>query len=178
MDKKEKLFIHYAKRKITKLINPKKLNIGPKPNALWFGCNEDWSDFVKEEMDDSIKYTHKYTAILDFSNIIVLKTKKDILAFSNKFVDKEMGKKLAEETAKKYGKYEDKKLLETLIKMDKTLIIDWEKVKQETKAYGIYIENPYISSLRFSLGWYYTIDVCSVAIWDIKAISFMKEEKL
>ena len=175
MDKKETTFIHYARKKITKLVNPKKLNIGPKPKALWFGCNEDWSEFVKEEMDDSIKYSHKYTAILDFSNIIILKTKKDIISFTNKFVDKEMGRKVGEE----FGKtYKDKKEKETLIKYFETYMIDWEKVKKETKAYGIYIENARLKSLRTNLAWYDAIDVCSVAIWDIKAISFIKEEKL
>jgi hypothetical protein len=174
MDKKEITFIHYAKKEIKTLVDPKKLKVGPKPNALWFGCNEDWSKFVEEEMD-GIQYKHKYSAIIDFSNIIILKTKKDIINFTNKFVEKEASEKLAKEMVKNIP---NKKMKDYYFKFYKTFIIDWERVKNETKAYGIFIQDAHIKSLRLTIGWYYTVDVCSIAIWDKRAISFMKEEKL
>lgn len=161
---KKIIFTHFASSKIDKFKEPKKLGISPKPKGcLWFGCDKEWETFVEDQMPKSIKksYKYKYTADLDLSNILILKTKKDILDFT-----------------KKYVKKQDEKYLKGLDKIFETFLIDWDKVREETKTYGIYIEKANILPIKFEIGWYYSIDVCSVAIWDNHAIISMKEEKL
>jgi hypothetical protein len=165
---KEIIFTHYTKTKFGKFKRPKTLGFSPKPfECLWFGCNNVWEDFVMYEMDETSKehLKYKYIGKLDLSNVLILKTKEDIINFSKKYAIK-MNKTLI----KSY-------LKENYDEMFETYWIDWNKVRDETKSFGIFIPNANIEELRYKIGWYSTVDVCSVAIWDERAIISLKEEK-
>ena len=153
MSKKEFHFVHYSPTKIEKVKIPKTIGKQFKPkHSIWFGCNEkDWIEFI-----DDNKYKYKYIADVDLSNIVILKTKEDIIKFH-----------------KKFGYYIDDKKNKMRLRL-----IDWDKMRKETGSYGVFVVDPHIEKIGATYHWYLVFDICSVAIWDPKAIITMKEEKI
>ncbi len=97
-------------------------------------------------------YKFKYSAKLDMKRLLVLKTVKDIEAFTEHYGIPD----------KQYPSF----------------FIDWNKVRKETDTSGIYIVNGNLKTARKKYAWYSSFDACSVAIWNKDAILSMKESTL
>lgn len=126
---------------------------GPKPSGtLWFACNDEWENYASSELPDeylkSRKY--KYEADLDESKLLILKTFKQIKDFADKYSDIEEHSRL------------------------KTASIDWNRVRDETGKSGIYIPNAGLKKAKETYLWYYSFDVCSVAVWKKDAIKELR----
>jgi hypothetical protein len=141
-------FIHLSPREIKRFNSPKDLGDGPKPlGTLWFACGDVWEEYVASEMPDEKNYKYKYEADLDESKLLILKTVKQIKDFTEKYwLDVEGYPRL------------------------KSASIDWNRVRDETGKSGIYIPNAGLKKARKDYLWYYSFDICSVAIWDKDAI--------
>jgi hypothetical protein len=145
-------FTHLSKTQITKFHTPKKLGRNTKPRALWFACGDAWKQFIIGEgmPDDWLNsYKYEYTAELDESKLIILKTAKDIKEFNDQFSGDE-----------------------------DFYSIDWDKAKKVTGKSGIFIKNPHIFSSRQKYMWYASFDICSVAVWKKDAIKSFVEHKI
>jgi len=144
-------FYHFSK-KIIKHIKESELTINIKPtiNILWLSCNDDWIKFMKKENINKL-YKYKYLFRIDITKLIILKTFNDIIKFDDK-----------------YG-YNEKIKNNVILKF-----IDWNKVKKDG-YYGIYVKNANIKKARSIFLWYSSFDICSVAIWDKKAIISFSE---
>lgn len=142
-------FVHLSVSELKKFKTPKNLGRSFKPNGcLWFGCDDDWETWLSETEQISWLnvYKYKYIAKLDIQSLIVLRTKKEIGEFTEKY---------------KIDKY----------------TIDWNRVREETGKYGIYIVNPSIKTARQEYLWYSSFDVCSAGVWDERAILSIEESK-
>lgn len=138
-------FIHYTNTPFYEFKN-RTLNINFKPvKALWLSCNNDWVKWKKRE-GMNWDYKYKYTFNIDKSKLIILKTYKDIYEFTIKYKSNNQIK----------------------ISGKKHYIIDWNKVKKDYS--GIFIKKANIKKAREDFIWYYSIDVCSVALWNKDAI--------
>jgi hypothetical protein len=163
-------FLHYSKEKIEEIKTPKKLGISFKPkNCLWLSCNEDWEEIFDEfnnNLKKNKKYNHIYDVDIDLSKMIILDSKKDIINFTKKFQYKYIVNKTIKNRKTKTKK----------VKKENYILIDWDKVREETGSYGIFIKNASYSDLQMKYLWYSTIDICSVAIWDKRGILSLKEK--
>lgn len=142
-------FVHLSPEKITKFKTPKNLGHSFKPKGtIWVACQNEWERYLKEELETDLSvYKFKYEVDVDLSNVIILKTVKDIKLFTERFgLDEDH--------------YDD---------------IDWNRIREETGSYGIFIPNPHIKKARLEFGWYSSFDICSIAIWDKRAILSMNE---
>ena len=99
-----------------------------------------------------LNYKYKYTFDIDKSKLIILKTYNDIQDFTIKY------------RSNKQVTISDKK----------HYIINWNKVNKDYS--GIFIKNLNIRKAREDFIWYYSFDVCSVAIWDKNAIIDFSEK--
>jgi hypothetical protein len=143
-------FIHYTNTPFYKFKNPK-LNINFKPvKALWLSCNNDWIKW-REKEGMNYDYKYKYTFNIYKSKLIILNTYKDIHDFTIKY----------------------KSNIQITISNKKHYIIDWNKVKKD--YCGIFIKNANIKKAREDFIWYYSFDVCSVALWNKDAIKDFRE---
>ena len=149
------VFTHLSSRKLKHFKRPEDLSDGPKPlRTLWFSCGDAWENLAESEMPDSylknLKY--KYEAKIDETKLLILKTVKDIKEFTDKY-------SIADEE-----------------RPDLTSAsIDWNRVRSETGKSGIYVPNANLKAARKKYLWYYSFDICSVAIWNGDAILSMKE---
>ncbi len=146
---------HLSQTPLKKIRNPKNLGFSFKPEGcLWVACGKEWEEFVEDEMEAGYdrQYKHKYKIELDLDRIIVLKTKKDISDFNQKYT-------VEIEDTPQY----------------KNFLIDWNQVRKETGKYGIFIKNPHIKTARREFPWYSSFDVCSAGIWDNRAILKIEE---
>lgn len=144
-------FTHLSKTQIIKFHMPKKLGKHMKPRGLWFACEDAWKEYVKVELSSDSLESHKYeyTAELDESKLIILKTAKDIQEFNDQFSGDE-----------------------------DFYSIDWDKAKKVTGKSGIFIKNPQIFKARQKYLWYASFDICSVAVWKKDAIESFVEHKI
>ena len=144
-------FIHYTNTPFYKFKNPK-INTNFKPvKALWLSCNNNWVNWKKRE-GLNFNYKYKYTFNIDKSKLIILKTYKDIDEFTIKY----------------------KSNKQITISGKKHYIIDWNKVKKDYS--GIFLKNANIKKARENFIWYYSFDVCSVALWNKDAIIDFSEK--
>ena len=138
-------FIHYTNTPFNKFKN-RSLNINLNPvKALWLSCNNDLINWKKRENMD-LNYKYKYTFDIDKSKLIILKTYNDIQDFTIKY---RSNKQITISDKKHY-------------------IINWNKVNKDYS--GIFIKNLNIKKAQEDFIWYYSFDVCSVAIWNKNAI--------
>ena len=138
-------FIHYTNKPFNKFKN-RSLNINLKPvKALWLYCNNDLINWKKRENID-LNYKYKYTFDIDKSKLIILKTYNDI----------------------QYNTIKYRSNKQVTISDKKHYIINWNKVNKDYS--GIFIKNLNIRKAREDFIWYYSFDVCSVAIWNKNAI--------
>jgi hypothetical protein len=137
--------IHYTNKPFYKFKN-RSLNINLNPvKALWLYCNNDLINWTKRE-NMALNYKYKYTFDIDKSKLIILKTYNDIQDFTIKY---RSNKKITISDKKHY-------------------IINWNKVNKDYS--GIFIKNLNIKKAQEDFIWYYSFDVCSVAIWNKNAI--------
>lgn len=142
-------FTHLSTSKIEKFKKPRSLGVDSKPRGcLWFACGNNWESWLSENEQTHWLNTYKYTYTATLDI-------KSLIVLKTK--------KEIEEFTKKY-------------KVDK-YTIDWNRVKKDTDKYGIYIVNPSIKSARQEYLWYASFDVCSVGVWDERAILSMEESK-
>lgn len=142
-------FIHLATKKFKKFKTPKDLSESVKPaGCLWVACEDSWEEWIIDNLPQERieSYKYKYNVDVDISNLIVLKTYKDIKTFSDRFCI---------EIDRRLGKY---------------TFVDWNRVRKETGSYGIFVEDATIKKARRDFTWYSSFDVCSVGIWDERAI--------
>jgi len=143
------IFTHLSSSKLTKFKTPKSLGRNFKPNGcLWFACNNDWESWLSENEHSDWLSSYKYK----------YKAKLDIQSL------------IVLQTKKEIGEFTEE------YKIDK-YTIDWNRVRKETGKYGIYIVNPSIKSARQDYLWYSSFDVCSVGVWDERAILSLEESK-
>ena len=151
------VFVHLSPRRITHFKTPENLGDGPKPlRCLWFSCGDAWEKLAASDMPDTYlkNSKYKYEAKIDETKLLVLKTVKQIADFTDKYsiIDKE--------------------------RPDLTSAsIDWNKVRSETGKSGIYIPNADLKTARKKYLWYYSFDICSIAVWNGDAILSMEESK-
>lgn len=151
--------IHYSSKKIKKLekktYDQEQMKFHPKPRGLWVSVegnesdsNYNWKQWCESEKFylEGLKHSHE-VILKENSNIIYLKTDKEIFDFTKKYP--------------KSTRYWDKEW--------DTYELDWVQIKKEYQ--GIII-SPYQWPCRLALesGWYYGWDCSSGCIWDIEAI--------
>tara|TARA_R110000772_G_scaffold146826_1_gene257163 strand:- start:23 stop:568 length:546 start_codon:yes stop_codon:yes gene_type:complete len=125
-----------------------------KPKGLWYAYKDEWVEWVRMEMPDWEKpYLHQI--VLDYSNIIILKTYEDIRNFSKEY-------------SVPISTYKD--IINDKNKNNYTYI-NWEKVANKYKGIEII---PYVWEARYDFMWYYGWDVASGCIWDSTAIKNIK----
>lgn len=89
-------------------------------------------------------YKYEYKFNIDLKKILVLENYNDISEFTKKY----------------------KSIYKT--KLYNTLVINWKRVSKDYS--GIYIKNAGIIKAKMEFIWYYTVDVCSICIWNKDAI--------
>lgn len=123
-----------------------------KPKGFWISVDgeDDWLDWcIKENNFNEIKSQIQHRVILNAdANILYLKNKDEIDAFTEKYVGK---------IVPRYMRYQ----------------VSWDEV---AKSYQGIIIAPYIWSRRMHEGseWYYPWDCASGCIWDETAIKEIK----
>jgi hypothetical protein len=124
-----------------------------KPVGLWYGFGDNWIEFMSYE---DLKFRHAYKIYPNFNNIIVLKTKNDIINFTKKYHMDPNGEKH----------------LPFFPNND----INWIKVSQNYD--GIEIPNYYDVKMMgykdYVYSWLYTWDVDSGCIWNASGIRKLK----
>jgi len=116
-----------------------------KPKGLWYGINDSWMNWCKNEMPNWIpKKPIYYEITLDDRYILFLKSRSDILKFTEEFG-------------------------QLICQKSELRMIDWTMV---AKLYSGIEINPYQWECRLGLEtlWYYGWDVSSGCIWDQKGI--------
>jgi hypothetical protein len=120
-----------------------------KPSGFWYSCKKSWYNWCYENMSDRLG---KYLYEVNINNTIGIDNinKDKILIIDNKKDFKKFGKKY-------------KKILKGQTS------IDWNTV---SKDYGGIEICPYLSDFRMNdnYEWYYTWDVASGCIWNLKPI--------
>lgn len=130
---------------------------GFKPNGFWYSCYNCWYKWTQEEA--MFQFQHKYIHKININSkaltninyknknkILVIKNLKDFDTFN-----------------KKYG-FLDKKIADN--PKWKNYLINWKAVARD---YGGIEICPYLTE-RSNYLWYYTFDVASGCIWNIKSI--------
>ncbi len=156
-------FTHLATKKVKKFKTPKCLGISFKPaGCLWVACEKEWEEWIVDNLPQEWieSYKYKYDVDVDISNLIVLKTYKNIKAFSDRFCIE-----FEEDVAEKINP-----VFKNDLEFRKYTLVDWNRVRKETGAYGIFVEDANIKKARREFTWYTSFDVCSVGIWDERAI--------
>ena len=130
----------------------KQSNSDFKPNGFWYSYYNDWYNFIQKEAQQfQYKYIHKININSKVLTDIKNKNKDKILVINNL--------KDFDIFNKRYGHIhhgENKKFD----------VVNWKKV---SKDYGGIEIGPYLIKRRH-LSWYYSFDVASGCIWNIKAI--------
>ena len=140
-------FTHLSQTKLTKFKTPKSLGKSFKPKGcLWFACKDTWESWLSENEQTDWLEKYKYKYKAN------LDTKSLIVL----------------RTKKEIGEFTEQ------YKIDK-YTIDWNRVREDTGKYEIYIVNPSIKSARQEYAWYSSFDVCSVGVWDERAILSLEE---
>lgn len=123
-----------------------KMEIGPKPNGLWYGIGTSWIDWVRSEMP-GMERDYVYLLEVDESKMKIIKNYEELVEFENEYREYNLpGTKLA--------------------------YIDWRRVSE--KYGGIEIA-PYIWKARNTHFWYYGWDVASGCIWEDSVIKYSKK---
>ena len=130
-------FYHLSDKRFTKL-RKQKLEVHIKPAGIWLAPAGVWKKYIQEELGGKIpKYEYEFD--IDMSNVITLKTYKDIAKFNEEYT----------------VPFEHRGF--------KNYLIDWGEVQK--KYSGIYVKNPQIKKARDEFMWYSSFDVESVCMW-------------
>ena len=158
LDGGEKVRIHHS-RSSTRVadIHPQIANfeqkIGPKPNGLWYECQDgsstSWKDFCSYEMSSGYKYDQTYNVKLNDYEILFI---PDEYHFERFYKMYSVNPPYDADGSKGFDK-----------------MIDWPRVAREYAGIEIC---PYLSSKRHDdlSFWYYGWDVASGCVWDPKGI--------
>jgi len=175
--------IHVSRSQIPKLrTSPQRK--GSKPNGLWYDCDKEWIDWIKDEMPNWVeRYNYIYTVHLNKSNILELKTEEDVLNFTQEY-GYQKGKSVnINELRKRLGYDDDLEYQGLYDALDgfSGMDIDWEKVASEYAGIEIC---PCQWDLRMDsrANWYYSWDIASGCIWNpagisVNFIGFWDDEK-
>lgn len=129
-----------------------------KPNGLWYGCNDDWYNWVKKA--GMKKFLHKYIHKINIKNNVMTdirnKDKNKLLIIKN-IKDFDIFNK-------RYGVGSLKRLANGMYISYK---INWKKVAKE---YGGMEICPAVLKERGDYIWYAAWDTASGCIWDTKSI--------
>jgi len=136
-------FYHLSDKPFSKFKKPKNLEIDYKPNGtLWVAPKGVWKGFA-----DFRTFKYEYEIDIDLSNLIIIDSIEDVKQLNDLYgIDFDSG-----------------------IKKRPFTLIDWDKLRKETKTYGIYVKNAELT-LKQRLDWYSTLDIECIAIWDKKCI--------
>lgn len=147
-----------------KIVNTKNINLynkkykqpqlGVKPDGFWYGCNNDWYKWCKYEgMDEFLlKYIHKINLNYNIKTTLNKPNKEKLLIINN---EKEFIKfdKLYGITYKKYR------------------YIKWNMVSRDFGGIEICPHfKKFVGNGNEKYLWYWTWDVASGCIWNIKSI--------
>lgn len=130
-----------------------------KPIGLWFALGDEWLHFIIDNDFTDTKYKYLYEVTVDKTKMLIINDLKELYDFS-----------------KKYG----------VTDKEEVQYINWQKVVNTTKQYGILI-HPNIKSILFryknnidsnfdfleyfkGMEWYLTWDVSSGVVWNPKGI--------
>ena len=134
-------------------------SIGPKPNGLWYECQDgsatNWEDFCKYEMSSGYKYDSTYDIILNDYEILFI---PDTAYFEKFFKMYSVNHPADPDGSKGFDK-----------------MIDWPKVAEHYAGIEIC---PYRSEKRNDDDsfWYYGWDVSSGCVWDPRGIKELKKK--
>lgn len=132
---------------------------GIKPDGFWYACYDDWYNF--EERGDS-KYIHQINinsrVLTNIQNknkdkLLVIDNVNDFDIFNSRYAYE---LRYSNDSEKEIFKYNDLQ----------NYLVDWNKVSQD---YGGIQICPYLKK-RKKILWYYSFDVASGCVWNIKSI--------
>lgn len=147
--------IHNSKRKIKKLKGVVEQVSDMKPRRLWYGFDDSWLTFIKNEMPH-LEGKYFYEIDINSCNVLQLKTERQIRLFGQEYkvIDRDL--------------YTMDKKLYDLVKKS-IFKIDWKRVSNEYDGIEI---NPYQSEMRMDNThiWYYSWDVASGCVWNVNCL--------
>lgn len=126
---------------------------GWKPGGLWLSdetSNCGWSDWCRTSGFNIEGLKNKTFFKAEIINWIVIKTDKQLDAFTKKY------------------------LMKDVPELGEFSCINWKKVK---KKYGGIIITPYLPNSRHKHIWYYSWDCASACVWDLTTIKRIKNGK-
>jgi hypothetical protein len=150
----------------------------PKPNGLWFDVNADWKRWCEaaEFGSENLRYRHDVT-ILDASQILFLKSARQIDAFTRKFgqdvschIQPLQKAEALDSCANDYGQ----NFFNDIQKAFSNYIM-WGEVAE--KYSGIII-NPYSRSRSQTYLWYWGWNCASGCVWDTSILRLSKPCKM
>ena len=152
---------------------------GSSTTCLWYAFGGEWVEYGILEYD--YQYSMLYEINVDTSKLIILRSEDDLNNFNNKYGLLDMERDYLAETKEQLTrslfvefkemrparlKYNGGKNVSDLSDNDFTAVA-WDIVRDD--GYGG-IELPIYGNVRSSLGWNYSWDVSSGAIWDASVI--------
>lgn len=129
---------------------------GIKPRGFWYSCYNDWYNFTQREDQFHSKYIHQININSRVLTNIQNKNKDKLLVIHNLKDFDIFNSRYAYEL--RYSNDSENDLLNYLV--------DWNKVSQD---YGGIQICPYLKK-RKKILWYYSFDVASGCVWNIKSI--------
>lgn len=129
---------------VPKSIPTEEQTIGMKPKGLWYGFDDSWIDWVKNEVPEWLG-DNNFELIVSTNRILSIDSDKELIEFTEKYADKNSN----------IGSFINNSM------------IDWKKVSKDYAGIEIPI---YLHNMRLSVFWYYGWDCASGCIWDTSII--------
>lgn len=129
-----------------------------KPRGIWYSFEHDWYEHVLGSMPEWISdYRATFEVEVDLSRILVLRTKRDLVAFADRYGHPSLVQQDLAEFAKRDGTAFEEPL-------------DWIAWREVAKRWSGIEFRPYTPDFERIGDWYSSLDVASGCVWNTQAI--------